>query len=96
MPGRDGRLVVGATCEDVSFDERRTQEATAGRLATTQAALPAAAGLEVAETWVGFRPGSPDHAPILGPCEAGGLVPAMGHGHNGILMTPTTPAGISR
>ena len=44
----------------------------------------------MAETWVGFRPGSRDDAPILGPSGVAGLVLATGHHRNGILLTPLT------
>ncbi len=64
-------------------------------LATARTALPASADLEIEETWVGFRPGSPDHAPILGPSGVDGLVLATGHSHNGILMTPATASLVS-
>jgi glycine oxidase len=40
--------------------------------------------------WAGFRPGSPDDMPILGPAPLDGLVLATGHHRNGILLTPAT------
>jgi glycine oxidase len=58
-------------------------------------ALPAIEELPVDETWVGFRPGSRDDAPILGPCGVDGLVLATGHHRNGILLTPVTAAAIA-
>ncbi len=90
VPREDGRLVVGATTEHRGFDARQTAGNLLSLLATARTALPASADLEIEETWVGFRPGSPDHAPILGPSGLDGLVLATGHGHNGILMTPAT------
>jgi glycine oxidase len=44
---------------------------------------------------VGFRPGSRDDAPILGPSGIDGLVLATGHHRNGILLTPVTADTIS-
>jgi len=35
--------------------------------------LPAIEELPIAETWVGFRPGSRDDAPMLGPSGIDGL-----------------------
>ncbi|MFP5283168.1 MAG: FAD-dependent oxidoreductase, partial [Actinomycetes bacterium] len=42
------------------------------------------------ETAVGWRPGTPDNAPILGGCALAGLVLATGHYRNGVLLTPLT------
>ena len=58
-------------------------------------AVPAIEELPIAETWVGFRPGSRDDAPMLGPSGIDGLVIATGHHRNGILLTPVTAAAIS-
>lgn len=95
VPRGEGRLVVGATTEERGFDARQTAGGLLSLLATAGTALPASADLEIEETWVGFRPGSADHAPILGPSGIDGLVLATGHSHNGILMTPATASLVS-
>ena len=59
-------------------------------------AVPAIEELEIIETWVGFRPGSRDDAPILGPSGIENLILATGHHRNGILLTPVTAEAISR
>jgi len=58
-------------------------------------AVPAIEELPVVETWVGFRPGSRDDAPMLGPSGTDRLVIATGHHRNGILLTPVTARSIS-
>jgi glycine oxidase len=58
-------------------------------------AVPAIEELPIAETWVGFRPGSRDDAPMLGPSGIDGLVVATGHHRNGILLTPLTVEAVS-
>jgi len=58
-------------------------------------AIPAIEELPIAETWVGFRPGSRDDAPMLGPSGLDRLVIATGHHRNGILLTPVTAAVVS-
>ena len=58
-------------------------------------AVPTIEELPVVETWVGFRPGSRDDAPMLGPSGIDGLVVATGHHRNGILLTPVSAAVIS-
>jgi glycine oxidase len=90
VPRRDGRLLVGATSEERGFDGRHTARGLALLAAILAAGLPAALDLPIEESWVGFRPGSPDDRPILGPTPVDGLVLATGHGHNGILMAPAT------
>jgi glycine oxidase len=95
VPRRDGRLVVGGTVEERGFDDTIT---AGGLLALIEGAWRAVPGIEelaVAETWVGFRPGSRDDAPMLGPSGIDGLVVATGHHRNGILLTPLTAEAIS-
>jgi glycine oxidase len=95
VPRRDGRLVVGGTVEERGFDDRIT---AGGLLALIEGAWRAVPGIEelpVAETWVGFRPGSRDDAPMLGPSGIDGLVIATGHHRNGILLTPLTAEAVS-
>ena len=58
-------------------------------------AVPTIEELPIAEMWVGFRPGSRDDAPMLGPSGIDGLVVATGHHRNGILLTPVSAAVVS-
>lgn len=96
VPRRDGRLILGATVEERGFDETLTAGATLTLLEAAWRALPAIDELPIDEMWAGFRPGSPDDAPILGRCAVEGLVLATGHHRNGILLTPVTSDEISR
>ena len=57
--------------------------------------MPAIEELPLDEAWVGFRPGSRDDAPMLGPSGIERLVIATGHHRNGILLTPITAQSIS-
>lgn len=95
VPREDGRLIVGGTVEERGFDDRITAGGILSLLEAAWRAVPAIEELPIAETWVGFRPGSRDDAPILGPCEVEGLVFATGHHRNGILLTPVTSEIIS-
>jgi glycine oxidase len=90
VPRGDGRVVVGATVEEQGFDTRVTAGAVADLLRAALELLPDVAELELAETVVGLRPGSPDNAPMLGPSGPEGLVVATGHYRNGILLAPVT------
>jgi glycine oxidase len=58
-------------------------------------ALPCIEELPILETWVGFRPGSRDDAPILGRTPIERLIVATGHHRNGILLTPVTADAIA-
>jgi glycine oxidase len=95
VPREDGRLIVGGTVEERGFDEAITAGGLFSLLEGAWRALPAIEDLPVEETWVGFRPGSPDDAPILGFTAVDGLVVATGHHRNGILLTPVTADAIS-
>jgi glycine/D-amino acid oxidase-like deaminating enzyme len=42
----------------------------------------------IAETWIGFRPGTPDGLPVIGKGSAEGVIVAGGLFRNGILLGP--------
>jgi glycine oxidase len=95
VPRRDGRLLVGATVEERGFDTAITAGGVYGLLDAAWRAVPAIEELPIDEIWTGFRPGSRDDAPILGPSARDGLVFATGHHRNGILLTPITAEAIA-
>jgi glycine oxidase len=95
VPRLDGRLIVGATVEESGFDDRLTAGGLLALIEGAWRAVPAIEELPVVETWVGFRPGSRDDAPMLGPSGIDQLVVATGHHRNGILLTPITADAIS-
>ena len=96
VPRRDGRLILGATVEERGFDQSLTAGGALSLLEAAWRALPAIDELPIDEMWVGFRPGSPDDAPVLGPSPVEGLMLATGHHRNGILLTPVTADEVSR
>jgi glycine oxidase len=95
VPRRDGRLILGATVEERSFDTTITAGGVLTLLEAAWRAVPAIEELPIDEMWVGHRPGSRDDAPILGPGPVAGLVYATGHHRNGILLTPVTADAIA-
>jgi glycine oxidase len=95
VPRRDGRLIVGATVEERGFDDSVTAGALLALIEGAWRAVPAIEELPLDEAWVGFRPGSRDDAPMLGPSGIDRLVIATGHHRNGILLTPITAQSIS-
>jgi len=91
VPRADGRILVGASMENVGFKRGNTVEVVNELM---QAMLDIAPGLKDAEVehqWMGFRPGSPDGLPFLGPVpEMPGLWVASGHYRNGVALAPIT------
>lgn len=90
VPRRDGRLVVGATEETVGFSPGTTSQGMALLNARLAQLLPEALDWPLLETWFGYRPCTPDHAPLLGPGPYTNLWLATGHHRNGILFSPQT------
>jgi glycine oxidase ThiO len=90
VPRRDGRIVIGATSEDVGFADGNTKEGVRGLLDRAVRLCPALANYPVIEQWWGFRPATPDELPILGHSADPRLILATGHYRNGILLAPAT------
>jgi glycine oxidase len=95
VPRRDGRLLIGATTEERGFDTSLTAGGMLSLLESAWRALPGIDELPIVESWVGFRPGSRDDAPVLGSTGIPGLILATGHHRNGILLTPITARTIA-
>lgn len=95
VPRDDGRLIVGATVEELGFDARVTAGGVHELLREGYRALPDIAELELEEVAVGFRPGTPDNLPVIGPGALEGLVWATGHYRNGVLLTPVTAQAVA-
>jgi glycine oxidase len=91
----DREVVLGATVEELGFDHRVTAGAVYELLRDARTVMPMTSEYALAETSVGWRPGTPDNAPILGGCDLDGLVLATGHYRNGVLLTPITADVIS-
>lgn len=89
-PKADGRLVIGATSEEMGFDTRVTAGGLYRLLEGAVEVVPGVEELEIVETWAGVRPASRDHAPLVGPSGAPGVVLAAGHFRHGILLAPVT------
>ncbi|MBP5975558.1 glycine oxidase ThiO [Brasilonema sp. CT11] len=90
VPRRDGRIIIGATIEDVGLTPHNTPAGIQTLLQRAIRLFPQIQNYPIQEFWWGFRPGTPDELPILGtsPCE--NLTIATGHYRNGILLAPIT------
>ncbi|MBC8123068.1 MAG: glycine oxidase ThiO [Gemmatimonadaceae bacterium] len=96
VPRMDGRIVVGATVEQVGFTPGNTCTGLAFLLNGAMEILPRLGECCVDETWWGFRPTTPDVAPILGAGAWPNLFLATGHHRNGILLAPITARLLAR
>ena len=96
VPMSDRSVLVGATVEDVGFDERATVDGVRGLLDAACALVPRAVEAGFLEARVGLRPGTPDALPVVGPAGGmPGLVYATGHYRNGVLLAPLTAAFVA-
>ncbi|MGD1920183.1 MAG: glycine oxidase ThiO [Pleurocapsa sp.] len=95
VPRQDGRLIVGATVEDVNWTPYNTPKGIQNLLSKTTELYPAAADWQIEELWWGFRPGTPDELPIIGCSACENLFLATGHHRNGILLAPITASLIA-
>ena len=91
VPWRDGSLLLGATVEDVGFDERPTAAGVSTLLDGGCQLLPGLADGVFEETRVGLRPATLDELPIIGRSPTMPRVfHATGHYRNGVLLAPLT------
>ena len=90
VPRRDGRLLIGATVEEIGFNKRVTAGGVAKLLTAACALVPALLDAPLETHWAGLRPTTPDGLPLLGETSIPNLFVATGHGRNGVLLTPAT------
>jgi D-hydroxyproline dehydrogenase subunit beta len=88
---RAGTVLIGSSREFAGFDRRPSLRVMAAMSARATAIFPFLAGVRVLRSYVGFRPASPDHLPLIGPDTAvSGLYHASGHEGAGIGLAPGT------
>lgn len=93
VPWKDGTLLVGATMEEVGFDERTTGSGVAQLLGAIARVLPDAADATFVDARAGLRPRPSGAVPVIGPSPTiPGAFLAVGHFRNGILLAPLTAA----
>ena len=91
VPWLDGTLLVGATMEEVGFDERATVAGVSMLLDAARALLADAPAATFLEARAGLRPSTPNGLPIIArAAEHPSVVYATGHHRNGILLAPLT------
>ena len=95
-PKSSGRILIGATSEEMGFDQRVTAGGMHGLLDGAWRIVPGIFDLPIADTWAGLRPASRDHLPIIGPAGAHGVVIATGFYRHGVLLSPVASQEVAR
>jgi glycine oxidase len=91
VPRDDGRVLVGATEEDVGFETKPTAQVTRMLLDLAVRLCPVLSEAEVEATWAGLRPGSCDSKPYIGPAPGfENVIIASGHKRAGLQLAPAT------
>jgi glycine oxidase len=90
VPRSSGKILIGATVEDVGFDKTVAPPTIQQLLNEAARYLPELKSSPIVESWAGLRPGTPDDLPILGPTDMPNVFAATGHFRNGILLAPVT------
>ena len=95
VPRNDGRLVIGATVEEMGYDTAVTAGGVHELLREAYRLLPDVAEMEWVGATAGLRPGTPNNLPLVGPGAIDGLVLATGHFRNGILLAPLAAQAVA-
>jgi glycine oxidase len=91
VPWEDGSVLVGATVEDVGFDEQVTVAGIRQLLSSAEVLVPTIGSAIFDCARVGLRPGTADELPIIGPSSTmSGVYFATGHYRSGVLLAPLT------
>jgi len=90
VPRTDGRLIVGATSEEMGFDSRLTAGGMHSVLDGAWEIVPGILDQELLGAQVGFRPGSRDNQPIVGFGSDSRVYIATGHYRHGVLLSAIT------
>jgi glycine oxidase len=90
VPRSSGKILVGATVEDVGFDKSVENETIVRLQQNACKYLPELETAALVNSWAGLRPGTADDLPLIGPTEQPHVFIASGHFRNGILLAPVT------
>jgi D-hydroxyproline dehydrogenase subunit beta len=90
---RSGTVLIGASRERVGYDRSFSLPVLSRLAAQAIDLFPVLAGVKAIRAYLGFRPYSPDHLPVIGPDHrVPGLWHACGHEGAGIGLAPATAA----
>jgi glycine oxidase len=89
VPRKNGKIIAGASVEDVGFDNQTSDFEIEKIMEHTFEISPSLSNLSISEKWSGLRPCSPDNLPVLGEISDNVFI-AAAHYRNGILLAPKT------
>ncbi len=90
QPRKTGQLLIGSSRELVGWDRSINGPLRARMLRRATEYVPALTRLRALRSWIGFRPTTPDHLPLVGMWEPGLWVAA---GHEGLGVTTALGTG---
>ena len=91
VPRADGRVLAGATVEDVGYRKEVLPDAIAELRDAALEIAPVLGNFDIKEAWAGLRPFAVDGLPVIGWVPGRErLFVATGHFRNGILLAPVT------
>ena len=96
VPRTDGRLIVGATSEEMGFDDRLTVGGVYGVMDGAWEVVPGILDQYLLNVDVGFRPASLDHQPLIGFTSDPRIFLATGHYRHGIVLSAVTALSAER
>jgi len=82
--------LIGATVERGRADTAVDRDAIARLRAKAAELVGVLADAPEVSAWAGVRPTTPDDAPLIGETAIPGVVAALGHYRNGVLLAPAT------
>ncbi|MEL7975619.1 glycine oxidase ThiO [Isoptericola sp. F-RaC21] len=83
-------IVVGATSEERPDDRRAEAGGVFALLRDARALVPGIDEAALVDVTPRARPATPDNLPLVGATAVPGLLAAVGHGRNGVLLAPLT------
>ncbi|MCK9792502.1 glycine oxidase ThiO [Isoptericola sp. 4D.3] len=87
-------IVVGATSEERPDDRRAEAGGVFALLRDARALVPGLDEAALVDVTPRARPVTPDNLPLIGATAVPGLLAAVGHGRNGVLLAPLTADAI--
>lgn len=96
IPRSDGRILLGATVEDVGFNKEVDPDTIKRLFHAGVSIAPILETTRIHEAWAGLRPGTPDGLPILGETSLRGYYAATGHYRDGIMLAPATAEAMAQ
>jgi len=91
VPRQDGHLLVGATVEDVGFDDQTTEEAVDELCKYAVELLPELDGKGYEKAFAGLRPKTPDGQPFMDRVPGfANLSLSAGHYRSGLHLSPVS------